>query len=208
MADTVKVSMYNVGFGDCFLLRFEGPSREHKMLIECGSIKRGQVDNNSVDIDEIVDRIIADVTDADGVPRIDVVAMTHRHKDHVSGFANPKWATVEVDEVWMPWTENPDDPEAQRILHEMSSFALALHQEFRALSVLGGLNAAQSDLIEHVLENTLDLSSRSHDTIASLDVTSLTNEDAMATLHRGFLGGSQVLREIGNAGVLAGHSGC
>jgi hypothetical protein len=40
---------------------------------------------------------------------------------------------------------------------------------------LGKLNAVEAELIEHVLENTM----------------SLSNEPAMATLHRGFAGGSQ-----------------
>ena len=62
----------------------------------------------------IVDRIIEDVTDEDGVPRIDVVVATHRHKDHVSGFGNAKWNSVEVKEVWMPWTEDPTDEEEER----------------------------------------------------------------------------------------------
>lgn len=191
MITSVLVSMYNVGFGDCFLLRFAGPDREHKMLIDCGSIKKGKDGDTDVEIDEVVDRIIEDVRDDNDVARIDVVAMTHRHKDHVSGFSKDAWDEVEVDEVWMPWTEDPDDPEAQRLLNEMSSFALALHEEYKALAARGNLNAAESSLIEHVLENTLDLSMRTHDDLAQLDAMGLTNESAMATLHRGFAGGSQ-----------------
>lgn len=193
MSQSIGVSMYNVGFGDCFLLRFPGPNggREHRMLIDCGSIKRGSQDDQPIEIVDVVDQIIRDVTDDDGVPRIDIVAMTHRHKDHVSGFTSPAWGEVEVGEVWMPWTEDPDDPEARRLLQEMSAFAVALHAEFQTLQALGGLNATESSLIAHVLENTLDLSARSLDDVGSMDVVALKNEDAMATLHRGFRGGSQ-----------------
>lgn len=193
MSQSIGVSMYNVGFGDCFLLRFPGPNggREHRMLIDCGSIKRGSQDDQPIEIVDVVDQIVRDVTDDDGVPRIDIVAMTHRHKDHVSGFTSPAWGEVEVGEVWMPWTEDPDDPEARRLLQEMSAFAVALHAEYRALQALGGLNATESSLIAHVLENTLDLSARSLDDVGSMDVVALKNEAAMATLHRGFRGGSQ-----------------
>lgn len=193
MSQSIGVSMYNVGFGDCFLLRFPDPNggREHRMLIDCGSIKRGSQDDQPIEIVDVVDQIIRDVTDDDGVPRIDIVAMTHRHKDHVSGFTSPAWGEVEVGEVWMPWTEDPDDPEARRLLQEMSAFAVALHAEYRALQALGGLNATESSLIAHVLENTLDLSARSLDDVGSMDVFALKNEAAMATLHRGFRGGSQ-----------------
>jgi hypothetical protein len=194
MSSPITVSMYNVGFGDCFLLRFPHPGggREGRMLIDCGTIKRGEHNGTSIDIEDVVAQIIGDVRDADGVPRIDVVAMSHRHKDHVSGFSLPAWAEVEVGEVWMPWIEDPDDPEGQRILHDMSAFAATLLGEFRRLQAVGMLDAAETELIVHVIENTLDLSHRTQEAdLAGLDIAALSNEDAMATLHRGFLGGSQ-----------------
>ena len=117
MADPVTVSMYNVGFGDCFLIRIPGATRDRTVLVDCGSIKKGVVG----EIDAVVDQIISDVGG-----RIDVVAMTHRHRDHVSGFAHPSWRGVEVGEVWMPWTENPADPLARNVLDQMAGFAQAL----------------------------------------------------------------------------------
>jgi len=62
---------------------------------------------------DVVQQVINDARSAPGEPaRIDVVIATHRHRDHISGFADPAWADVEVGEVWMPWTEKPDQPEA------------------------------------------------------------------------------------------------
>jgi beta-lactamase superfamily II metal-dependent hydrolase len=168
--NSIKVSMYNVGFGDCFLLRFPAADRERRVLIDCGSIKQGVAGGTGA----IVEQLIEDVTD-DGVAHIDVVAATHRHKDHVSGFDHDAWRDVVVDEVWLPWTEDPNDPEARLMLREMASFALALQAEFAALS---GFSAGEQELVSHVLENTLGLS----------------NDKAMATLHRGFRGGSQGAR--------------
>jgi len=165
--DPITVSMYNVGFGDCFLLRFPGDDGERRVLIDCGSIKQGEAGGTDV----IVPQIIEDVTDDDGVARIDVVAISHRHKDHVSGFGNEAWREVEVREVWLPWTEDPDDPEARRLLNEMASFALALEAE---VASFGAFSAAEQDLIDHVIENSFGLS----------------NEAAMATLHRGFAKGT------------------
>jgi glyoxylase-like metal-dependent hydrolase (beta-lactamase superfamily II) len=58
----------------------------------------------------VVDQIIADVTDEEtGSARIDVVVGAHRHQDHVSGLTHSGWAHVEVGEVWLPWTEDPED---------------------------------------------------------------------------------------------------
>jgi len=89
----------------------------------------------------IVDRIVQDVTDADGVPRIDVVVATHRHKDHVSGFGQASWDNVEVKEVWMPWTEDPTDEEARNIRDIQSSLALGLDAALTARAA--GLGAAE-----------------------------------------------------------------
>jgi len=168
-SDVVKVSMYNVGFGDCFLLRFPCHDRERTVLIDCGSIKQGAAGGT----DEIVKQIIEDVT-TDGVPQIDVVAMSHRHKDHVSGFANDAWRDVEVGEVWFPWIEDPGDERARQILHEMAGFALSLQREVAGLRAVPGLPAAEQELLDHIIDNTLTLS----------------NDKAMASLHRGFKAGA------------------
>lgn len=165
--DRVKVSMYNVGFGDCFLLRFPHPDGERRVLVDCGSIKGAITGGTKA----VVQQLIEDVTDADGTPRIDVVVATHRHRDHVSGFSEKLWTTVEVKEVWLPWTEDPDDPTAWRILNEMAGFASALEQQ-RDLG-LSGISEPEQELLEHVIANTLGLS----------------NESAMTALHRGFRNG-------------------
>ena len=103
----MTIRVYNVGFGDCFLLRFEhGAGRPFRMLLDCGVHGGG---GSGHPMSEIVPRIIADCTDPDG-PHIDVVVVSHRHLDHVSGFTrSTDWHQVTVDEVWLPFTENPED---------------------------------------------------------------------------------------------------
>jgi beta-lactamase superfamily II metal-dependent hydrolase len=154
----VTVRMYNVGFGDSFLLTFPG-SPPRRVLVDCGSHSSGP---GPLPIGDVAARIVEDVTGADGVPRIDVVVATHRHRDHVSGFASPVWKDVRVGEVWMPWTEDPADPAATRIRDAQSSGAAKLHAALRL-----------SGAPDHVLD---------------LVANSLTNEKAMATLHDGFAG--------------------
>jgi beta-lactamase superfamily II metal-dependent hydrolase len=128
--NTALVRMYNVGFGDAFLLVLPGADRPQRVLIDCGSHFLGA---GPRPMKKVVENIIEDVTDDDGVPRIDVVVATHRHQDHVSGFANAAWADVEVGEVWMPWTEDPDDKKAREILREQSSVANKLTLGLQAL---------------------------------------------------------------------------
>lgn len=162
-SNEIVVRMYNVGFGDAFLVLFNTKGRQRRMLIDCGSIKAGPHS-----MDDVVARIIKDVTDKDGVPRIDIVVATHRHKDHVSGFANRAWESVEVGEVWMPWTEHPTNKDAKRIREKQAGMALHLS---RALAPEGGLGAD-----EWVYEKY------------QMAMNALSNESAMATLHTGFAG--------------------
>ncbi len=159
--DAVAIRMYNVGFGDAFLLQFPGEERRRRVLIDCGNHFMGA---GPRPIKLIVQQIISDVTDSDGVARIDLVVATHRHQDHVSGFAEAAWADVEVGEVWMPWTENPSDPEARDVLNQQSSTARRLKLGLTALNV------------------------DPEDPALVLAENALTNAAAMRTLHRGFSG--------------------
>jgi beta-lactamase superfamily II metal-dependent hydrolase len=158
-ASHVTVRMYNVGFGDAFLLLFPGEHRSRRVLIDCGSHRAGP---GPRPIADVVASIVSDVTDADGVARIDVVVATHRHQDHVSGFAQGVWAKVEVGEVWMPWTEDPKDPRARRIREAQSTTSQRLALGLRAMG------AGEDNRALRIAEN------------------SLTNAAAMETLHWGF----------------------
>jgi beta-lactamase superfamily II metal-dependent hydrolase len=155
--------MYNVGFGDCFLVRIPGPQGDLKVLFDCGTISAVHP------MAEIVEQVTKDVTEADGVPRIDVVVGTHRHRDHVSGFANALWAQVEVREVWMPWTEHPTDSEARRIRETQSRLAALLATTY------GGR-----------LQGAIDSDRAALERYEQLALNALTNEAAMLTLHGGF----------------------
>ncbi|HSL69116.1 MAG TPA: hypothetical protein VK864_02685, partial [Longimicrobiales bacterium] len=124
----IIVRMYDVGFGDAFLVFIPTSAGVKKVLIDCGSIKL----TDQKPIKSIVKQIIHDVTDH-GKARIDLVIGTHRHKDHVSGFSDDAWDDVEVGEVWMPWTEDPDDPEARRIRETQAGIAAHLQATFDRL---------------------------------------------------------------------------
>ena len=164
----VRVRMYNVGFGDAFLVLAPVPGGVRKILFDCGSVASG-----GASIDTVANRIIADATDADGKARIDVVVCTHRHKDHVSGFASKAWDRVAVGEVWMPWTEHPDDADARRIRNTQSRLAAALDGAVRARLAARGLSAAERGRWQMAL---------------MLADNALSNANAMETLHNGFAG--------------------
>jgi beta-lactamase superfamily II metal-dependent hydrolase len=165
----VAVRMYNVGFGDAFLALIPDGKRHRKIVFDCGTIEAAPGHT----LGSIVSRIIEDTTDEDGVARIDVVVCTHRHKDHVAGFADPAWSTIEVREVWMPWTEHPTDAQARKIRNIQSRLALTLDLALKARALALDENgrrdlARYQDLVSNALM--------------------LSNDRAMTTLHSGFAG--------------------
>lgn len=170
MVERLTVRMYEMGFGDCFLVTFWTGDSSQSVLFDCGSLSRPKTE-----VRRVAQDVVAACTGRDGVPRLALVVGTHRHKDHVNGFDDPIWATVQVGEVWMPWTEDPLDPEATRIRERQSSLALAL---CRSLSPgftrdAAPFSRAPADESEASL---------------CLALNALTNEKAMATLHGGFAG--------------------
>lgn len=167
-APTLRVRMYDVGFGDAFLVLIPDGTQTRKVLFDCGSIAQG-----SAPMATVTRRIVKDVTDSDGTARIDVVVMSHRHRDHVSGFAQPVWDQVEVQEVWMPWTEDPKDQLARQIREAQSSLAAHLDKAIQAQLAAAGPGAAEGARMAAYGEMAMN---------------ALSNEDAMRTLHDGFAG--------------------
>src|SRR5262249_44049487 len=121
--------------------------------------------------------VIATCSDSGQSARIDLVVATHRHRDHVGGFADAAWSRVDVGEVWMPWTEDPKDPRAARIRNRQSAFALAL----------AGTSSDEEPLAVPAspAERPAQAARRA---VRAMVINALTNEAAMATLHRGFAG--------------------
>jgi len=103
--DSVDVFMYDVGFGDCFLLslRYAGGASRH-VLIDCGSR-----DRDKEEMDAVAARIASDTGN-----HVDAMVITHRHSDHLSAFglkdAGKRLSDLKPDLVLQPWTEDPDIP--------------------------------------------------------------------------------------------------
>lgn len=166
MAGVARVRVYNVGFGDCFLLDL--PTRggdRASVLIDCGSLSFGDLGQTN---ENLVSRIISDVT-VDGRARIDLVIASHRHKDHISGFGRPDWDDVQVGEVWLPWTEDPSDEEARELFEAQQRLALQITSSEARLRA------------SPVRDEAADL-------ILAMALNALSNEDAMRTLKTGFEG--------------------
>ena len=166
----VRIQMYNVGFGDCFLVTIAGKVRSHRILFDCGRHAGSRPPaKGERTFEEVVAGLIEDLKaeSPNGTPWLDVIVLTHRHRDHIHGFRYKNlWKQVDVKEVWMPWVEDPQNPTAK---------ALVANQEKAALRTLFMLRALKASGTVDNLDEAIDII---HNSTA--------NPEAMETLRSGF----------------------
>lgn len=120
----LRIRMYRHGLGDCLLLRFAKPNTDDtfNVLIDCGLIMVAQ------NAKETMTTVAKDILKT--CKRLDVVAMTHEHWDHASGFSTQQardvFADIEVGEVWYAWTEDPKSKLGQRLRKERAEMVSAV----------------------------------------------------------------------------------
>ena len=142
----VTIRTYHVGFGDCFLLSFQyGPQSEKHVLIDFGStgLPPGTPKSRMMDIAlDIKQRTKG---------KLNAVVVTHRHKDHLSGFetkSNGKGTgdvirSLKPDLVVQPWTEDP------------KLATTATEPQARSLGTGAGKQVVALSMMQHVAEQTL-----------------------------------------------------
>lgn len=114
-AGEVIVRMYRQGLGDCYLLAFGSDNSDDPVkyvLIDCG------VHVRQVEGTKRLAAVMNDIVLCTG-GHIHVLAVTHEHADHISGFTQKgsPFITDEitVDDVWLAWTEIPGDTQADAL---------------------------------------------------------------------------------------------
>lgn len=107
--DDVAIHMYTMGTGDCFVLKFRKDGEDiFKMMIDCGvwSLKKTEIQKYVRTLKEDIDN------------HVDILVVTHEHKDHVYGFQAAEElftdGSFSAQEVWMGWTEDDSSEEVQR----------------------------------------------------------------------------------------------
>ena len=102
---------YQVGFGDCFLLRFDYDDGPRHVLIDFGTTRLP----DGAPKDQML-RVARDIAAKCGDKGLTAVVATHRHADHISGFATRDGEgsgdvirALEPKVVLQPWTEAPDE---------------------------------------------------------------------------------------------------
>jgi hypothetical protein len=163
----VEVTMYDVGFGDCFLLSFVyAGNKTKRVLIDCG-----MKNQNDQQVRGVVSQLVEDAH-----KHVDAMVITHRHSDHLSAFgdpvAGPQLSSLSPDLVLQPWTEEPllddkatsPDGEHVKLLAAAQGFAEALAKNVPI--VVPGATPEQQQLIEYIA----GLSLKNPDAVARLAV--------------------------------------
>ena len=155
---SLTLRTYQVGFGDCFLLTFHYPSPtgDRHILIDFGSTrapnkllaklpaalpkqlkKQFPGLKTPVSASKHMELVAEDIAVQSG-GKLHVVVATHRHKDHISGFATNTEGTasgniirrLKPDLVVLPWTEHPkaktDAEEAPSTIENTRAFVSSL----------------------------------------------------------------------------------
>jgi hypothetical protein len=138
----VTIFSYQVGFGDCFLLRFTypGAERARHVLIDFGTTKLPPAAPKTQMV--LVAQDIAEKCRG----KLDAVVATHRHADHISGFATTAAGDgsgdiirgLNPDLVLQPWTEAPDADDAT-LGPVVSSPTRSMGQKIAALTAMHGV---------------------------------------------------------------------
>lgn len=118
----IRIRMYRLGVGDCFLLTLPGRGgAAFHMLIDCG-IHAAETDGRNR-----IRRAVEDISRETG-GRIDVVIGTHEHWDHLSGFLHAQdiFAGCKAGAIWCAWTEDLRDPVARGLLGSRDQGVTAL----------------------------------------------------------------------------------
>ena len=134
-----KIRMYRHGLGDCFLITLprKASPDPYRILIDCGVIL-GTADAGDT-MTKVVESI---VQDSNG--KIDLLLLTHQHWDHLSGFiqAEASFAKLRIGDVWVAWTEKPDDELAKTLRGERQQALASLRLGVGAMRMAGDADAA------------------------------------------------------------------
>lgn len=165
---TLRVRMYRVGFGDCFLVSLPVGDGHRHLLVDFGVHPKGDLG-----VLEVVIQNVQAETDGN----LAVLVATHEHADHISGFGKfaDALSRFRIGEIWMPWAMNPEDPVAQSMRKKRLTLVQLLDAHVRATLKRGGAAA---------------VSQRAQDALLNLTGNAL----AMSNLHSRFGGAAQTIR--------------
>ncbi len=139
--DRIRVRMYKQGLGDCFLVTLpRAGGKPFYLMIDCGVIL------GTSNAGPIMQKVVQDIVDTTG-GHIDVLAATHEHWDHLSGFVQAQelfTSKLQFGEVWLAWTEDPKDDLANKLRSQHQALRMALAGAAAHMGLAGNTTAAQT----------------------------------------------------------------
>jgi beta-lactamase superfamily II metal-dependent hydrolase len=156
MADQLLVRMFNVGLGDFICCVIPGAHKDggdFHVVIDCGTL------SGEAYLKDAIPRLKEMLPEENGKRRLDLLIVTHKHKDHMAGFGLPLWGDVAIKAMWMTAAMEPGNPQAKRAnkLHDLAGEALKqaatlkLGPEFDAL--FGAYAANNDTAVENLTKN-------------------------------------------------------
>ena len=157
MAGKLLIRMFDVGLGDCIYCRIPDgheDGRDFHILIDCGSLSGMDY------LAAALEKLKIMLPDDGAKKRLDLLIVTHQHKDHILGFTPDLWADVSVGSLWMSAAMDPDHPEARnaRQLHAFAGGMIKQAQRLNFSPELQGLfaaYAATNDVAMETLQKTI-----------------------------------------------------
>ncbi|TMU57489.1 hypothetical protein [Flagellimonas algicola] len=131
----IRVRMYRIGHGDCFLIAMPRKDSDvpYYILIDCGYKPGSQNFLPHKDVKKVINHIATATNKT-----IDLVVVTHEHQDHVNAFwkkRSPFFKDFDIKEAWFAWTESPTDRLAKKIRKKHKDQLLGLVEGRRLLGL-------------------------------------------------------------------------
>jgi hypothetical protein len=124
MADKLLVRLFDVGLGDCIYCRIpkaHKSGRDFHILIDCGTLSATQL------LKDAMENLKPSLPEIAGKRHVDLLVVTHEHKDHMTGFGLDIWDDFSFGAIWMNAAMDPKHPEAEKAkkLHSFAASAMA-----------------------------------------------------------------------------------
>jgi hypothetical protein len=193
-----EIRMYRMGTGDCFALKFfAGAALKYKMLIDCGTWS-----GSNTHLTPYIKNLKAYLGD-----HVDLLVVTHEHKDHVHVFdACESLFTKDfkVDKVWMGWTEKDSAAKVKQWQKDYGQQKMALFHAARKLKAAVKDRAYVAQL-RHEANGSGILKSRQNfaDTLEALTDLQVNTGGGAFAAYAGLLAGMEVVKKKLGPGKIA-----
>ena len=134
MADKLLIRLFDVGLGDCIYCRIpkgHEDGRDFHILVDCGTL-------SSTDyLSTAMEQLKPLLPKIDGKRHVDLLVVTHEHKDHMTGFGMKLWDDLSFGAIWMSAAMDLNHPEAKRA-KKLHGFAAAAMERAVSLNLALG----------------------------------------------------------------------